>query len=131
MSAAIREHAAPTCFAEVRAIAVRYFRINFVELSDYIQVASAFEGARRRGDGSRPTIAVAGGVVKSKLVHGDLWFVLRFCLATIAHAHVFRTNNMLIRVTADGSIKNEIAAIIDYQTLYEGESTFFFFSPST
>ena len=31
---------------------------------------------------------------------------------------------MLIRVTADGSIKNEIAAIIDYQTLYEGESTF-------
>ena len=54
-----------------------------------------------------------------------------FCASARGHcACVFRTNNMLMRVAADGSITNKIAAIIDYQTLYEGESTIFLFFSS-
>jgi aminoglycoside phosphotransferase (APT) family kinase protein len=38
------------------------------------------------------------------LVHGDMW-----------------TNNMLIKANEDGSISNEILAIIDWQTTFKGE----------
>jgi hypothetical protein len=38
------------------------------------------------------------------LVHGDMW-----------------TNNMLIKVNDDKSISNEILAIIDWQTTFQGE----------